>query len=166
MKNRAIWLIPVISITVVIYLFLAFWLYFQDKADTTGWSSIGIIAFSLVFVIPIYSAIIGVVGQLVFKKIWISPLINSLGVSLFIVTLVIFMKDVKPIVLVIIPAVFIITIAISFITKMISKIFPGKNKAIAEVSVNTSVKNTSEVTPTEVTTNNINENSSDVKSQE
>ncbi len=127
-KNR-IWLGLIIIVTIILYLAMAFWLYYQDKVDTTGWGSIGIVAFALTMVFPIYSAIIGTVGQITLKRVWLAPVINSIGVAIFVLTLMVFMQGVKPIVLIIIPAVFIVTIAISFITMLIQKTFIKKNPA-------------------------------------
>ncbi|MHB8961549.1 MAG: hypothetical protein ACYC5K_00130 [Saccharofermentanales bacterium] len=129
MKKDKITFITLSIITFLLYAGMAFWLYFQDKADSTGWASIGIIAFALTMVFPGYSILGGIAGQLLMKKVWLFPVINAAGSALFI--LVVFLTlggEVEPIALVIVPAVFLVTFIVSVITMFVQKAIGGKKQ--------------------------------------
>lgn len=132
MKKEKISVISLSIITFVLYAGMAFWLYFQDKADSTGWASIGIIAFALTMVFPGYALLGGIAGQLLTKKVWLFPSINGAGAALFILITLLTMADIKIVVLIIIPAVFLLTLLVSGITMLIQKI-TGKKKVEASI---------------------------------
>ncbi|MHB1452809.1 MAG: hypothetical protein ACYCYM_02480 [Saccharofermentanales bacterium] len=130
MKKEKIALISLSAATLALYAAMAFWLYFQDKADSTGWASIGIIAFALTMVFPGYALLGGIAGQLLLGKVWLFPVVNAVGSALFILITLLTMTDIQPVVLVIIPAVFVLTLFVSFITMLIQKAI-GRKKTSA-----------------------------------
>ncbi|MHB1483663.1 MAG: hypothetical protein ACYCYI_03275 [Saccharofermentanales bacterium] len=116
-----------IVITLIIYIGLSAWDYFLSITDRTGWTSLGIIVFSFVFVIPIFSILCGILGQILIRKVWVFPVINTAGVLLFLSFVLIMTNDYKPTILVLVPAAFIVTLLFSFITYLLQKLLPKKN---------------------------------------
>ncbi len=121
-------LILSIAFTELFYLSLALWLYFGDKQDMTGWSALGIVAFIIIFSMPLYSIMAGILGQILFKKLWLGGVINSIGSATFIVILYFLMNSIKPIVVISIPLVFIVTFLVSCLTLLVQKFIIKKRK--------------------------------------
>lgn len=111
------------GISFILYIGMSLWLYFQDKADTTGWASLGVVAFSIIFVFPAIALAGGISGQLITGKVWIFPLINSIGSVLFIATTFALMNDTKIQILILVPVVFTVTFIVSLIVMGIKKLF-------------------------------------------
>ena len=130
-------LISGIAVTFIIYLLMTIWLYIGAK-DSTGWQSLGIVVFLIVIVLPIYSVLFGIVGQILYKKIWLSPVINTAGATVMLVSVLILVKNSKLVILAFIPAVFIVTFAFSGIAFLFQKIAIRKGaKSINNNQVNT-----------------------------
>lgn len=125
MNKSKVKLISGIAVTFIIYILMTIWLYIGSK-DSTGWQSLGIVVFLIVIVLPIYSVLFGIVGQILYKKIWLSPVINAVGASVMLVSVLVLVKDSKPVILAFIPAVFVLTLAFSGITFFFQKMAKSK----------------------------------------
>lgn len=127
MGKRKVSILVGIIITLVIYIGLSAWDYFLSVTDSTGWTSLGIIVFSFAYVIPIYSILCGILGQILVRKVWVFPVINTVGVLIFLSFVLIMTDDYKPTILVLVPAAFIVTFLFSLITYLLQKLLPKKN---------------------------------------
>lgn len=127
MNKNTVKLISGITVTFIIYILMTIWLYIGAK-DSTGWQSLGIVIVSIMIVLPAYSVLFGIVGQILYKKIWLSPVINTVGASVMLVSILVLVKDSKPVILAFIPAVFIVTLAFSGITFFFQKIVKKRHQ--------------------------------------
>ncbi len=133
MNKNTIKLISGIAVTFIIYLLMTIWLYIGAK-DSTGWQSLGIVVFLIVIVLPIYSVLFGIVGQILYRKIWLSAVINTSGAAVMLVSVLVLVKDSKPVILAFIPAVFVVTLAFSGIVFLFQRVAKGKSTQSIDVN--------------------------------
>ncbi len=113
-------------VSIVVYIGMSIWLYLQEKADKTGWASIGIVAFVVLIVFPVVAIVGGIVGALITKKVWLFPVINTIATTIFIASVFILMENVKLAIIILVPVVFIGTIIVSGITLGLYKLIKTK----------------------------------------
>ena len=115
-------MIASIVFTQLLYAVIAVWMYIESKSDITGFKALGIFSFVSLLVLPLYSVIAGIVGQLILKNTLMPAIINSVGSMTFLIGVYLVVNNLKPIILIIIPAVFIFTLLFSCITLLIQKL--------------------------------------------
>ncbi len=127
MKKEKITFLVLSVSAFIIYTGMAVWLYFQDKADTTGWGALGVIAVALTMVFPVFSILGGIAGQLLIRKVWLFPVINTIGAAIFVLVVFLSVKgEVKPAALLLVPAAFLVAFVFSGITMLIQKAVNSK----------------------------------------
>jgi uncharacterized membrane protein len=87
-----------------------------------------------VIVLPIYSVLFGIVGQILYRKIWLSAVINTSGAAVMLVSVLVLVKDSKPVILAFIPAVFVVTLAFSGIVFLFQRVAKGKSTQSIDVN--------------------------------